>query len=519
MSKAAPTKASARSEKGQPGPGLSLLQIVTVSGTVFFTFFCVWALTVSRHAALHGMDSNAKLVPKTQALRGEPLESNQKHIALVTPFVEVVRKAEQLLQRHEALQQLGTVQVQWQQTGRKEANRAIPNPPAVTPAAGANIAADTAARKTATGDSALVLGMAQDTDPKNLIVFCASLRSVTEADAVIFVNTPIPSQHREIASKYRITLKPFDLSSFAAPQQAFHPSTLRWGMMHAYLSDPAVRARYGRVWMADVRDSYFQLDPFAMLPAGQAGFLTFKGVEDKLIRDCGWNGKWIEDCFSRSTYDRVANNQIICSGVSMGDTSSVYEYLGLMSGVISNTGAASQALGSKFPDCERNGVDQGVHNVLVHQKMIPNMVTYDHQSGPVANLQARLSTVRGMEVHNKQNEKVAVVHQYDRVPDLQRALFKKFVYWVDTDNPLAEWAYEPACASFTYKDNFDQFKGVCDMKVHGGTSAAACCQYCKNFPGCVAFTFYSAKCFLKSCSTQSGTAGALPGAVSGALKH
>jgi len=517
MLKAPPTKASARPEKENPGPGLSLLQIVTASGTVFFTFFCVWALTVSRHS-LHGIDANAKLAPKAQALRVEVQAGSQKHVELVTPFVEVVRKAERLVQRHEQQREA--------QLTRKETKKAVSQSSVDAPAAGASIAttghtSDTAAMKpAAAGTRDLMLGMAQDTDPKNLIVFCASLRAVTEADAVIFINTPIPQQHTEIASKYRITLKAFDLQSFAPTVQAFHPSTLRWGMMQKYLADPAVRAQYARVWMADVRDSYFQLDPFAMLPQGQLGFLTFKGVEDKKIKDCGWNGKWIEDCFSRSTYERVADNQIICSGVSMGDTNSVYEYLGLMSGVISHTGAESEVLGSKFPGCERNGVDQGVHNVLVHKKMIPNMITYDHKKGPVANLQAKLSTVRGIEVRNQQKEKVAVVHQYDRVPELQRALFKRYVYWVDTDNPLAEWAYEPACASFSYKDNFDQFKGVCDMKMQGGaTSAASCCKYCKNVPGCVAFTFYSAKCFLKNCSTQSGAASALAGAVSGALKQ
>ncbi len=521
MSKALATKSSAH-EKG-PSPGLSLLQIVTVSGTVFLTFFCVWALTVSQHT-LQGIDTNAKLAPKTPALRGETQLQDrnlQKHIEIVTPYVEAVRKAEQVVQRHEQQQQQQQVSNSKEKTAKSDQKATsathVGRATNAIPAEGAPTKSD--AGNTAKEKKDLVLGMAQDTDPKNLIVFCASLRAVTQADAVIFVNTPIPAQHSEIASKYRITLKPFDLKAFSSVLQAFHPSTLRWGMMRKYLSDAAARAQYARVWMADVRDSYFQLDPFAMLPLGQSGFLTFKGVEDKKIRECGWNGKWIEDCFAKSTYDRVADNMIICSGVSMGDTDSVYAYLGMMDRIISNTGPESQILGSKFPACERNGVDQGVHNVLVHKKLIPNMITYDHQKGPVANLQAKMSSVRGMGVFNKQNKKVAVVHQYDRFPELQKQLFKKYVYWVDTDNPLAEWAYEPACTSFTYKDNFDQFKGVCDLKMQGGaTSAASCCKYCKNVPGCVAFTFYSAKCFLKNCSTQSGSASSLVGAVSGALK-
>ena len=143
------------------------------------------------------------------------------------------------------------------------------------------------------GDKDLVLGMAQNTDPKNLIVFCASLREVTSVNnvtVVIFVNTPIPQLHADIAKKYSIVLKPYDLYSFPAHIQAFHPSTLRWSMMYEYLSAASVSSQYGRVWMIDVRDSYFQRNPFTMLDKSHRGFLTFKGVEDKKIRACGWNG-------------------------------------------------------------------------------------------------------------------------------------------------------------------------------------------------------------------------------------
>lgn len=48
----------------------------------------------------------------------------------------------------------------------------------------------------------IVIGMAQDTDPKNLAVFCSSLRkysSPASVRVVLFVNTPEPVRHREIA--------------------------------------------------------------------------------------------------------------------------------------------------------------------------------------------------------------------------------------------------------------------------------------------------------------------------------
>jgi len=202
----------------------------------------------------------------------------------------------------------------------------------------------------------------------------------------------------------------------------------------------------------------------------------------------------------------------------MGDASSVYEYLTLMDDIIMARGKSAVAQIARFPRCERNGVDQGIHNVLVHKKLIPNLKVFAQSSGPVANLQAQKARVSASgEVFNQNGDVVPVVHQYDRRPDLQKGLFSKHVYWIDTNDAEAEWKAEEACKPFTPKADVDMFKGVCDLKSQGGaTSAASCCAFCQKRPGCKAFTFYSSVCFLKSCSVGSRVA-ALPGAVSAAL--
>lgn len=360
----------------------------------------------------------------------------------------------------------------------------------------------------------LVLGMAQDTDPKNFVVFASSLRKVSTADIIIFVNTPTPQRHDEIATAKNIKLVPFALSSLAPVMQSFHPSTLRWPLFFRYLQSEETRKQYGRIWMIDVRDSYFQADPFSMLPSGQRGFHVFNGVETVSIRDCGWNSGWVKDCFGESTLSEVGNANIICSGVSMGDTATVLEYLTLMDDIILSRGKSAISKIAKFPRCERNGVDQGIHNVLVHKKLVSFLKIFSQSDGPVANLQAQRARVRDGEVFNQNGDLVPVVHQYDRRPDLQKALFGKYVYWIDTNDAAAEWKAEPACNLYAAKSDVDMFKGMCDIKNQGGaTSAASCCAFCEKNPSCRAFTFYSSVCFLKSCSESTRQA-SLPGAVS-----
>ena len=71
--------------------------------------------------------------------------------------------------------------------------------------------------------------------------------------------------------------------------------------------------------MIDVRDSYFQADPFdPILDPDEKAFLVFHGVETILISQCGWNGGWVKDCFGKKILDDIGNNHIICSGVSLG---------------------------------------------------------------------------------------------------------------------------------------------------------------------------------------------------------
>lgn len=278
----------------------------------------------------------------------------------------------------------------------------------------------------------LVIGMAQDTDPKNLVVFCASLREhaeVGQTDIILFVNVPIQSSSIAIANKYRVQLfgfNPSEVDKFPVTIGKYHPSSLRWILIKQFFEDPIHRNKYSRVLLIDVRDSYFQGDPFKIIPRGvDDAFYVFKGVESVTIADCGWNGRWIKDCFGDKILGQVGRQDIICSGVSIGTMGVVYEYVKMMSSILMGSKDSELSSQSKFPTCERNGVDQGVHNVLVHKNLIRNITIQSHRDGNVVNMQGRTAVVDEMLVTSSKGDKYAIVHQYDRYPDIQKALFKK----------------------------------------------------------------------------------------------
>ena len=132
------------------------------------------------------------------------------------------------------------------------------------------------------GGNDLVIGMAKDIDPKNLAVFAKSLRKVSQAKTVLFINSPIPERHRELAKTCKIEIVEYDPSNmgFAIDISKFHPSSSRWPLINKYLEEHG--SSYKRVWMLDVRDSYFQSDPFQFV-SDVTNFNVFNGVVKPLL--------------------------------------------------------------------------------------------------------------------------------------------------------------------------------------------------------------------------------------------
>ncbi len=102
-----------------------------------------------------------------------------------------------------------------------------------------------------------------------------------------------------------------------------------------------------------------------------------------------------------------------------------WTYLQLMNDIVTGESKNGIYPSSKFPNCERNGVDQGVHNVLVHQNKIPHLKIWSQQESPVLNMQAEIYQLNNMQVYNRKGEIAAVAHQYDRNQELQKHLFKE----------------------------------------------------------------------------------------------
>jgi len=306
----------------------------------------------------------------------------------------------------------------------------------------------------------IVIGMAQDMDPKYFVVFASSLRLVNNqcVVAILMNELSINPLILEIANKNQINIIKFELPGKNSVYSKYHPSTLRWLLIPSLLKSiikmikptsinpsnitdtsttyttTTTTNSTPAVLLIDVRDSYFQRDPFSYLTSTTRStpFLhVFTGVESITIQNCGWNGGWVKDCFGLNMLQNIGDKNIICSGVTLGDYSTISIYIDTMSALVSG----KQPNLAYFPKCERNGVDQGVHNVIVHTNMVPSIHSkvFSSSDGPVSNMQSKLYelsiSAKGAEIKeiiaSRSREKVYIAHQYDRNTEFQSYLFKR----------------------------------------------------------------------------------------------
>lgn len=377
----------------------------------------------------------------------------------------------------------------------------------------------------------------------------------------VFVNRPVDAKVHDLAEENDIILIDYDIDQLEPTfLQKYHPSSLRWILYDRILRLPLVSSSGGsrvfgsvveKIIALDARDSAFQRDPFTLFSGVDDKLLVFGEDRHSAIGQCGWNSAWVKDCFPRSVYDQVARSPIICSGISMGAASAMVRYVRRMADIISGEEKQLMRASEHFPHCERNGVDQGVHNVLVHafQGDLNIQILYP-EDFPVVNMQSgKEMTIISQESeasgpvrrvfmrHPQQsnsNEAFAIVHQFDRDNDLQASLAKEYIDWINWGDTKSEWDANPACATMVYVDQADLFKAMCDIGAARAISAATCCEACSRKTAesgkqCTGFTYYGGVCYLKNCDMptirrqsavwkQSGTPSmSLSGALSGFL--
>lgn len=164
------------------------------------------------------------------------------------------------------------------------------------------------------------------------------------------------------------------------------------------------------VLLSDVRDVFFQGNPFKDLGKG-----LFVGMEnpDYTIGTEQYNQKWIIDAYGDGFYNSAKDEQVSCSGVTIGDMNSIKVYINKM---------IEEFCKQPYQKMSERIYDQAMHNKL----LITNDLADVTRCQPFESIIVTLGlypidqiTINDQGLIINRNQKIIpIVHQHDRHPEL-----------------------------------------------------------------------------------------------------
>lgn len=174
---------------------------------------------------------------------------------------------------------------------------------------------------------------------------------------------------------------------------------------------------FSNVLLTDCRDVVLQKNPFDLI---HDNLVT--GLESKMLADDPLNCYWISCLYGETAFERLRNHRIICAGVTLGPAQAIQKYLDDLCNEMWNH--LPQVTQLQF------GPDQAAHNYLIYEKQIPCTLV-DNQSGFIVTVNLEnsddhfTSSTNGLLQIN--GVVPAIVHQYDRHPDLVHFFQEKYL--------------------------------------------------------------------------------------------
>lgn len=259
----------------------------------------------------------------------------------------------------------------------------------------------------------LVLGAAIGFDVKQVRIFVESLRMNYTGDVLLLIRWPGLQVARYLKSRGVEVMRVFQTRSFSRSVHA-----RRYAIYLDYLRARA--SRYDQVMMSDVRDVVFQRNPFDGVASPKCHFYL-EGAA-RTIGEDPTNSRWVRGCCSAADAERLAACRISCSGITIGGTAAIIAYLEQMA-------ARIRVMPWRIYRRIGHGYDQAIHNYLVHlDSAIEGIVVENNQHIATMALEPRAlyrldqkSLIYGPDGHV-----FPICHQYDRFPDLLKALEARF---------------------------------------------------------------------------------------------
>lgn len=278
----------------------------------------------------------------------------------------------------------------------------------------------------------VVVSAAYEYGPRQVEIFLKTFRQVNDRDRIVLLVTRTSELEpiaRDFDAELFLPALPVRLVPICRPAKTTNPirvlemvsrshqagtrlaALLPNPLIQAFLPFPLcrlfhardfLRARcFGNVLLSDVRDVFFQADPFAHPPELEVA------MEDNAFGACPINDKWFQHSYGQRAFDTMKGRPIFCSGTILGTHARIQEHLRTMCAQV--RGLTSWRFG---------GQDQAVHNHIVHNVLQAGDYTISTTTtGTIATLGTSERTeVSDGYIVDASGNVFPIVHQYDRLP-------------------------------------------------------------------------------------------------------
>lgn len=168
-----------------------------------------------------------------------------------------------------------------------------------------------------------------------------------------------------------------------------------------------------QIFLSDLRDVLFQVDPFAPTVAELEVFLEAFSVQ---VTEEPFNRRWLRALYGETVVSDLRGSSASCSGTVIGRRDGILHYLKEMQCAIT---WRRRLLGNH---------DQGVHNYLLRTGRLGSPLVVENGHGRVLTMGVMAQVIRGPDgtILNTDGTVPAVLHQYDRDPPRAEELRARF---------------------------------------------------------------------------------------------
>jgi hypothetical protein len=184
-----------------------------------------------------------------------------------------------------------------------------------------------------------------------------------------------------------------------------NPEVARYFWSYRHLAHN--RTKYRNIMLTDVRDVVFLGSPFDFDIDGSVH--CFLEDEDRTLDSTVNNRGWLIGAYGESALAELAHRPISCSGITIGAAPAVLCYL--------------EAMVESLAQLPRQfrGMDQGVHNYVLHKGLVAGARFTGNSDGPVLTV-GIMPGDKASSLLRQRLSDVKVIHQYDRHADVAQVL-------------------------------------------------------------------------------------------------